>query len=66
MACGMNVGTVGILTTPMYSNGTWIVWLTTLMLGGTVVIMPHFGYQSGADQSNRTYLAPKKALQSEL
>jgi long-chain acyl-CoA synthetase len=31
-----------MLTTPMYSNGTWIVWLTTLMVGGTVVIMPHF------------------------
>src|SRR5262249_25656165 len=42
MACRMNFGTVGILTTPMYSNGTWVVWLPTIMAGGTVVIMPNF------------------------
>src|SRR5262249_53139682 len=34
--------TVGILTTPLYSRGTWIVWLPTLVAGGTVVIMPKF------------------------
>ena len=38
----INFGTVGIVTTPLYSNGTWLVWLPTLLAGGTVVIMPRF------------------------
>jgi long-chain acyl-CoA synthetase len=42
LGCRVNFGTTGILTTPMYSNGTWIVWLPTIMAGGTVIIMPHF------------------------
>ncbi|MBW2086776.1 MAG: AMP-binding protein, partial [Deltaproteobacteria bacterium] len=31
-----------ILTTPLYTNGTWMTLLPTLLLGGTVVIMPSF------------------------
>jgi acyl-CoA synthetase (AMP-forming)/AMP-acid ligase II len=34
--------TVGILTTPLYFRGTSLVWLPTLVAGGTVVIMPRF------------------------
>ncbi len=42
MACRMNFGTVAIVTTPMYSNGTWVSLLPTIVAGGTVVIMPRF------------------------
>jgi acyl-CoA synthetase (AMP-forming)/AMP-acid ligase II len=38
----INCATVTIATTPLYSNGTWTTWLTTLFAGGTVVIMPKF------------------------
>jgi acyl-CoA synthetase (AMP-forming)/AMP-acid ligase II len=44
VACRIHFGTVGILTTPLYSNGTWIVWLPTIVAGGTVVIMPRLNH----------------------
>jgi long-chain acyl-CoA synthetase len=42
LGCRFSFATVGLLTTPLYSNGTWIVWLPTLVAGGTVVVMPRF------------------------
>ena len=59
----MNFGTTGILTTPMYSNGTWIVWLPTIMAGGTVIIMPHFDPRSflelvERERATHTFMVP--------
>ncbi len=33
---------VVVLTTPMYTNGTWVTMLPALVFGGTVVAMPKF------------------------
>jgi len=33
---------ISLLTTPLYTNGTWMTILPTLLAGGTIVIMPGF------------------------
>ena len=33
---------IAILTTPLYANGTWMMLLPTLAVGGTVIVMPQF------------------------
>lgn len=38
----INSTSIGLITTPLYANGTWLILLPTLMVGGTVVIMPQF------------------------
>lgn len=38
----MHPGTVTVLTTPLYTTGTWTTFLPSLVIGGTVVIMPKY------------------------
>lgn len=39
---GVGRGSIAIMATPMYHNGTWTTLLPTLYFGGTVVITDHF------------------------
>ena len=41
-AYGYGPGTVTMLSTPLYSNTTLVVFLPTLAFGGTIVLMPKF------------------------
>ena len=69
LGCRVNFGTTGIITTPMYSNGTWIVWLPTIMAGGTVIIMPHFDPRAFLELVEReratyTFMVPTQYLRT--
>ena len=38
----MDSGATNIVTTSLYANGTWLTFLPTLFVGGTLVIMPQY------------------------
>lgn len=50
-AIGMNYGSTArtLLTTPIYSNGSWITLWPALMTGGEIVIMPSFSTKDCLD-----------------
>ena len=55
---GYDGGTVTLLSTPLYSNTTLVVFFPTLAFGGTVVLMPKFdalGYLQLAQQWHVTH-----------
>jgi long-chain acyl-CoA synthetase len=55
---GYSPQTVTLLSTPMYSNTTLVVFVPTLAFGGTVVLMPKFdaaGYLALAQQHRVTH-----------
>ena len=55
---GYGPGTVTLLSTPLYSNTTLVVFFPTLGFGGTVVLMPRFdalGYLQLAEQHRVTH-----------
>ncbi len=57
-AYGYDGGTVTLLSTPLYSNTTLVVFFPTLAFGGTVVLMPKFdalGYLQLAQQWRATH-----------
>lgn len=39
---GLNENSRSLTTTPLYSNGTWLMMLPTLFVGGTLVVMSNF------------------------
>jgi acyl-CoA synthetase (AMP-forming)/AMP-acid ligase II len=41
-ALGMGKDTRGLLTTPIFTNGTWIILCPTVMYGGTIVFLEGF------------------------
>jgi long-chain acyl-CoA synthetase len=46
LTCGLEFRihneTVALITTPIYTNGTQLIFLPTILIGGTLVIMPSF------------------------
>ena len=40
--CRFTTESITLVTTPLYSNGTWIMFLPTLLVHGRLVIMPKF------------------------
>ncbi len=58
MTYGYGPGTVTLLSTPLYSNTTLVVFFPTLAYGGTVVLMPRFdaaGYLALAQHHRMTH-----------
>ncbi len=58
---------IGLITTPLYANGTWLILLPTIMAGGTVVIMPQFDPVSFLDlvqreKSTHTFMVPTQFI----
>ncbi len=52
-----------LTTTALYSNGTWLMMLPTLFVGGTLVVMPAFGPEEflrtiEAQQITHTFMVP--------
>jgi acyl-CoA synthetase (AMP-forming)/AMP-acid ligase II len=39
---GMKASSRTLLTTPPHSNGTWLMLLSTLLVGGTIILVPAF------------------------
>ena len=63
----LNAFSRSLLTTPTYTGGSWTVFLPTLMLGGTVVIMPSFTPNAFLEQVERerithTFLVPTQYI----
>src|SRR6202020_2701450 len=56
-----------LCSTPLYTNGTWIVMLPTVYAGGTVVLLPKFSPEAffGALERERcthTFLVPTQSI----
>ncbi len=52
-----------LVTTPLFNNGTWMITLPTLVVGGTVIIMPNFDILeflrlSQLERPSHTFMVP--------
>jgi acyl-CoA synthetase (AMP-forming)/AMP-acid ligase II len=59
--------TTTVCTTPLYTNGTWIVMLPTVYSGGTVVLLPKFSPDAFFDAVSRercthTFMVPTQSV----
>jgi acyl-CoA synthetase (AMP-forming)/AMP-acid ligase II len=66
-ALGMDRSTISICTTPLYTNGTWMMMLPTLYWGGTLVLLPKFNTKAFAQAVERercthTFMVPTQAV----
>jgi long-chain acyl-CoA synthetase len=58
---------VTLITVPLFSNGAWMMFLPTVLAGGTTVVMPHFDPQLFLDLSERhrithTFMVPTQFI----
>jgi len=63
MDLDINSSSVGVVSTSLYANGTWIIFLPVLFAGGTLVIMPAFDPTAFAqlvqeEKCTHTFMAP--------
>ncbi len=71
LACGPGLGidrwAVSLCTTPLYTNGTWLMMLPTLYWGGTLVLLPRFsatGFLQAVERERctHTFMVPTQAV----
>lgn len=64
---GFNVNSRALVTTPLYSNGTWLMMLPVLFAGGTLHVMPAFdaaGFLATVEraQITHTFMVPSQYI----
>jgi acyl-CoA synthetase (AMP-forming)/AMP-acid ligase II len=69
LANGFRINTASrtLVTVPLFSNGAWMMFLPTVLAGGTTVVMPHFDPQLFLDISERhrithTFMVPTQFI----
>lgn len=68
LAFRINSAAVTILTTPLFTNGTWMTMLPTLLLGGTMVMLPAFSAEAfmkavEKEKGTHTFMVPTQIKQ---
>ncbi|MFC2164651.1 class I adenylate-forming enzyme family protein [Acidobacteriota bacterium] len=63
----INSSSIGLIATPLYANGTWLILLPTIMVGGTVVVMPQFNPKGFLDlvqkkKCTHTFMVPTQYI----
>jgi len=63
----INPSSVTLVTVPLFSNGAWMMFVPTVLAGGTTVVMPHFDPRLFLDTSERhrcthTFLVPTQFI----
>jgi len=59
----IDITSISLVTTPMYTNATWMTMLPTFLVGGTLVVMPSFDPLkfleiAQAERTTHTFMVP--------
>lgn len=64
----INATSVSVVTTPLFTNGTWMTLLPTLQMGGKIVLLPMFSVESfmkavAEEKGTHTFMVPTQIKQ---